>query len=165
VKKREPNREFIDLGQTVGDVLAFIKRDARFNCVDVRVELPGAPITVFGDSVQIEQVLLNLARNAIDSMVESTREEKVLTIKVAPAGQNGVEFSVRDTGVGIPPSMLARVCEPFVSSKSDGLGMGLSICRTIVDAHNGSLEITSDQAWGTLVRVILPNSNDGVNGI
>lgn len=154
-KGRKSAYATIDITQPITDVLSFIQRDARLAGIEVCYARPDDPVLLVADSVQIEQVLLNLARNAIDAMTDIAGTDKSLSIEVI-ARPGEVEIQIRDTGEGIPFDLLDRICEPFVSTKDEGLGMGLSICRTIVESHQGSLELTSEPGSGTLARVILP---------
>ena len=111
-----------------------------------------APILV--DKVQIQQVLVNLVRNAIDAMEASAR--KVLSIRVAESG-GMVEVSVSDTGSGLSPDIADRLFEPFATTKSQGMGIGLSVCRTIIEAHGGRIWAEPGSAGGTTFRFAIPS--------
>ncbi len=156
VKKKPSSRASIDVGHSIDDVLAFISREARLSSVDVDYQPPPEPVEAYADPIEIEQLLLNLARNAIDAMTTSDLIEKTLSIRIERVGEDKVMIEVRDTGDGIPAAVLENACEPFVTTKKDGLGMGLSICQSIVQVHQGSLEIVSNPGVGTSVRVTLP---------
>ena len=105
------------------------------------------------DRIQIQQIIINLLRNAMDAMRDSP--ERRLTIATARAGQFA-EIRVADTGQGLPPEGAARLFEPFVSGKPDGVGIGLSICRSIVDAHQGELLVEPNTPTGATFKVRLP---------
>jgi len=115
--------------------------------------------------VQIQQVLLNLMRNAIEAMEETDRRE--LVISVAGLPDNLVEIAVSDTGAGIAPEINAQLFQPFVTTKSQGMGVGLSISRTIVEAHGGSIAQHPNPGGGTVFSFTLPavtaeEAGDGV---
>jgi two-component system sensor kinase FixL len=109
---------------------------------------------VLADKVQVQQVLLNLMRNAIEAMEESDRRE--LAIATAPAPDNMVEISVADTGGGIAPEISAQLFQPFVTTKRHGMGVGLSISRTIIEAHGGSITQQPNPGGGTVFSLTLP---------
>jgi two-component system sensor kinase FixL len=114
---------------------------------------PNAPL-VLADRIQIQQVLLNLIRNAIEAMQSSPRRELVIGTHAEP--QEGlVEISVCDTGTGIEPEVLERLFQPFVTTKKHGMGVGLSICRTIVESHGGKIWIESEVGQGTTFKFTL----------
>ena len=106
------------------------------------------------DRIQIQQVLLNLVRNAIDAMKQSTRKELTIT-KHAPS-DGMVTVSVSDTGPGIDPEIRAQLFQPFVTTKPEGMGVGLSISRTIIDAHGGKLWVDDNPQGGATFRFSLP---------
>jgi two-component system sensor kinase FixL len=109
---------------------------------------------VLVDKVQVQQVLLNLIRNAVEAMAES--ERRVLTVSSAPAGDGKVEIRVSDTGSGLSPEVAARLFQPFVTSKPQGMGVGLSICRTIVEAQGGQIWASANAGGGTVFHVTIP---------
>jgi two-component system sensor kinase FixL len=115
---------------------------------------PGLP-EAFVDRVQIQQVLLNLIRNAMESMDGCAVRD--LTIE-ASARPDHVRVSMADTGIGVPPEIEARLFQPFVTTKPEGMGIGLSVCRTIVEAHSGRLWMESNPGGGSVFRFTLPTS-------
>ena len=116
---------------------------------------PAAP-SVLVDRVQIQQVLINLIRNAIEAMHDSP--EKRLMIATRSIDSQMVEVSVSDTGPGVPPAVRERMFEAFNSSKDTGMGLGLSICRTIVEAHGGKIGAAERPGGGTVFRFTLMRS-------
>jgi len=120
--------------------------------IDIERELP----PVLGDTVQLQQVLLNLILNALDAMAERQPSERLLVIQAVRNAADNVSVSVRDTGTGIPQERLARVFEPFFTTKGDGMGMGLSICRTIIQAHGGRIHAENNPTQGVTVSFSLP---------
>lgn len=110
-----------------------------------------------GDTVQLQQVLVNLIRNAVEAMEDS--DERILSISTARSDAK-VRIDVEDTGCGIPPDRVQTVFTAFGSSKVDGLGVGLTICRTIVEAHGGQIWVQRTDAKGTRVAIRLPAYSD-----
>jgi signal transduction histidine kinase len=115
-------------------------------------DLPG----IVGDRVQLQQVILNLVVNGLESMSGIAPGLRHLTIRTVQSDTDRVEVSVQDTGPGISAEILDRIYEPFFSTKSDGLGMGLSICRSIAEAHGGRLEASNNPAGGATFVFALP---------
>jgi two-component system sensor kinase FixL len=114
------------------------------------------------DKIQIQQVLLNLMRNAVEAMAGSARRE--LSITTVRAGDM-VEISVADTGPGLPESVRARLFQPFVTTKSSGMGVGLSVCRTIVEAHGGELRVEDGAGGGTVFLFTVPHYPGAASGM
>ena len=119
----------------------------------VRAIDPAAEAAVI-DRVQIEQVLFNLIRNALEAMAGSARQD--LSVTTRPAAPGLVEIAVADTGPGLPQTVRERLFQPFVTTKPAGLGVGLSICRAIVQAHGGNLSAEDNPGGGTVFRLTLP---------
>ena len=111
---------------------------------------------IFGDRVQLQQVVLNLIMNALEAMSEVSEGSRALLISTSEAELGGVLVAVSDSGPGLPPASLARIFEPFYTTKSSGLGMGLSICRSIVEAHGGQLSATPNEPRGAVFCMMLP---------
>jgi two-component system sensor kinase FixL len=126
---------------------------AREQGVRVRQEvLPGVDL-VLADRVQVQQVLVNLFRNALEAM--ETTERRELVVSISPAADSMVEIAVADTGHGIKPEILPKLFEPFVTSKDNGMGVGLSICKTIIELHGGKMWVEPNPAGGTVFRFSL----------
>ena len=122
--------------------------------VELRIAVDRDAGRALVDRIQIEQVLVNLVRNAAEAMQDA--ETRRLTVSVARTREDALVFTVADTGPGLSPEMLARIFEPFVSSKSGGMGIGLSVCRTIVEAHGGRIWAEPGPDGGTAIRFLLP---------
>jgi two-component system sensor kinase FixL len=160
-------RDFITRRETekrVEDVPAMLQDAVRLALTGIsghapKIELqctPSASSACF-NRVQIEQVTFNLVRNAIEAMENSDR--RALTIATSLNSASMVEVSVSDTGSGLSPDIRARLFEPFVTSKPSGLGIGLSICRVIVEAHGGQLQADNNPGGGTVFRFTLPQTS------
>lgn len=158
VARGEVEREPIGLGKLIEESAALALAGTRQHGVRMEVDLDPTVSRVFADRIQIQQVLLNLIRNAIEAMDGCERRE--LIISAAARNSEEVELSVVDTGPGLPADIAERLFEPFVSSKAGGLGVGLSICRTIVEAHEGRLWAEALDEGGSAFRFTLPRADN-----
>ena len=162
VSKGDTERRAESVNKLVEEALALALVGARQSGVRVTLELAPVMPPILADAVQIQQVVLNLVRNAIEAMEEVDRRELVIGTCALP---NMVEVTVADTGPGIAPEMADRLFQPFVSTKKAGMGLGLSICREIVEAHHGRLTSAPRTEGGTVFRVNLPTMRaEGDNG-
>jgi two-component system sensor histidine kinase DctS len=149
VKKREPRRERVAVQQVVDGIRALVELQARQSYVTLQVDIAPDLPPVLADRVLLEQVLLNLTRNAIEAMQDIAPERRLLRIEAAAsAGQ--VSVSVIDNGHGIAPEVAERLFSPFFSTKAEGMGMGLSICRTAIEFHGGTLTHADNPGGGTV---------------
>jgi PAS domain S-box-containing protein len=155
VGKGEVQRQQLNLNDLVTEVMHFVTPETREREVRVQVDLADGLPALEGDAVQIEQVILNLLRNALESMYEDPGERPLLAVSTRRL-DGEVEVAVRDSGAGLHPAVAADVFEPFVTSKIAGLGMGLSICRSIIDAHGGRVWNTPNPDRGVTFRFTLP---------
>jgi C4-dicarboxylate-specific signal transduction histidine kinase len=157
VKKAPPRKEFVDLNAAILEVTALTRSEAVKTGVTVRTQLTGELPRIRCDRVQVQQVMLNLIVNAIQAMRgirEGARELQISIEAVQPEG--GVRVGVRDTGPGLPPESLSRLFEPFYTTKPEGIGMGLPICRTIIEAHGGRLWAIPCEPHGALFQFTIP---------
>lgn len=155
VSKGETQRRIESLNQLVEEALALALVGARQRGVRTSLELDHSLPPVLVDHVQIQQVVLNLVRNAIEAMEEMELRELVVATRTVP-DQQMAEVIVADSGPGIAPELADRLFQPFVTTKKTGMGLGLSICREIVEAHHGRLTTTPGSPRGTVFRMILP---------
>ncbi|HET9653300.1 MAG TPA: PAS domain S-box protein, partial [Usitatibacter sp.] len=138
VRKREPQRVSLDVAALVEDCRPLIALQCRHEGVPVEIESgPGLP-RIEGDPVMLQQVILNLTRNAVEAMARVPQERRRIVL-TARREEGGVRVSVRDFGEGIPDAVADRLFSPFFTTKPEGMGMGLSICRSIAEAHGGRL--------------------------
>jgi signal transduction histidine kinase len=156
IKKAPPRKEVVDLNAAILEVTALTHSEAIKTGVTVGTQLAGELPRVQGDRVQLQQVMLNLIVNAIQSMSgveDGNRELQISTVSIEP---EGVRVAVRDTGQGLRPESLPRLFESFYTTKPNGMGMGLSICRSIIEAHGGRLWATGCEPRGALFQFTIP---------
>ncbi|MBI2383001.1 MAG: PAS domain S-box protein [Gammaproteobacteria bacterium] len=154
LRRHEGVREPLDCNQLVREVARLTEFDLRQSGFRLEQSLATSLPPVMGDRVQIQQVVLNLLRNAYDAMAQGARDD-VVRVETASA-RDAVEIEVSDSGPGIPAEVAERLFEPFFTTKADGIGVGLSICKSIVSAHNGELSYTPNERGGATFRVRLP---------
>jgi signal transduction histidine kinase len=153
-KKDAQNRTSLDINDLIGEALAFMRGDLQRHRIVVQSE-PNAQVPqVRGDPIQLQQVLLNLIANAIDSMAAKDGA-RVLCVKSEVHDGGGLKVSVADTGTGIGSQELERIFNPLFTTKSGGMGMGLSICRSIIEAHDGRLWVTPNKPEGAVFQFTL----------
>jgi signal transduction histidine kinase len=146
----------LNVNDVIRDVMALTREATRARRVILDPRLtPDAP-PVLADRVQLQQVLINLITNAADAMAEVEDRPRLLTINSSCPDGSHVEVAVVDAGAGIDPAHRDHIFDPFFTTKADGMGMGLAICRSIVEACGGRLWATSNVDCGTTVRVALP---------
>jgi len=161
LKKGEVQHQPLDVNEVVLEVLKLVRSDLVNQGVTAHTELaPGLPL-LHGDRVQLQQVLLNLVMNACDAMSGVVRDERQFIIRTKPADGQGVEVAVSDRGRGIPADHIERVFQPFFTTKPHGMGLGLSVCRTILTAHGGKLWAENNPDRGATFHFTLPVSGKG----
>jgi signal transduction histidine kinase len=156
IKKAPPRKEVVDLNAAILEVTALTRSEAVKTGVTVSTQLAAELPRIQCDQVQLQQVMLNLIVNAIQSMSgveDGNRELHISTVSIEP---EGVCVAVRDTGHGLRSESLPRLFEPFYTTKPDGMGMGLSICRSIIEAHGGRLWATGCEPRGALFQFTMP---------
>lgn len=152
----ETERRVESLPRLISEANALALVGTREHGIEVHVRLDPAADKVFVDRIQIQQVLVNLIRNAIDAMVGS--RIRALTIRAAPLADESVQISIEDTGSGISDEIAQQLFQPFVTSKQRGMGIGLSICRTIVEAHGGRIWFEAAARGGTIFHFTIPSA-------
>jgi len=155
--RRAPSRkESVDLNDAIGNVIALVRGELSKNGVTVHTQLAQGLPPVCADRVQLQQVMLNLILNGIEAMVGADAGLRTLVISTESSPSQGLLVTVADTGPGIAPEHRERIFESFYTTKSSGLGIGLSICRSIIDAHGGSLWAEARRPHGAALRFTLP---------
>ena len=145
----------IDLNRTVADGLDLLSTTARKRGVNLTKALSSTALEVRGDSIQLQQVLLNLIINGMDAMSDTNGGPREIVVRTAAIG-DVAEVSVSDSGAGIPPDQIGNVFEPFFTTKQNGMGMGLSIARTIIAAHGGEIPAENRRGGGAAFCFSLP---------
>jgi two-component system, LuxR family, sensor kinase FixL len=158
MSRGENARQPENLAQLIEDVGTLALIDAKELGVTVVFSFHSRDARVIADKTQIQQVCMNLIRNAIEAMQNSDRRE--LTIGTAADDDGRIAVSISDSGPGIPEEVMSQLFTPFVTTKEDGLGIGLSICRGIVEAHDGRIEATQNADGGTTLRFTLHSTTD-----
>jgi C4-dicarboxylate-specific signal transduction histidine kinase len=156
IKKAPCRKDRFDLNNAIDEVIVFARSAITENGVSVRTNLTEDLTPVHGDRVQLQQVVLNLILNAVEAMNSVAEGERELLISTEESQTGGVLVAVRDSGRGIAPEQLERVFEAFYTTKSTGVGMGLSICRSIVNAHGGRLWADVNAPRGAVFQFTLP---------
>jgi two-component system, LuxR family, sensor histidine kinase DctS len=162
VRRREHVREAIRADQIIDAVMPLVRLQARKSATRIDLDWPSPVPRVVCDRTMVEQVLLNLTRNAIQAMEEQPLERRVLLIRVRQIDARWVAFSVIDRGTGIAPEVAARLFTPFFTTRSEGMGLGLSLCRTVIEQHGGALVFDNGpDGVGTEFRFTLPAETPG----
>jgi signal transduction histidine kinase len=160
MKKAPSRKDRVEINGAIREVIELTRSEAVKNGVSVQTELAdGLPLTQ-GDRVQLQQVMLNLIVNAVEATSGVSEGSRELLISTRKAEPSGVRVAVRDTGPGLTPAALEHLFEPFHTSKPNGLGLGLSICRSIIEAHGGRLWASANVPRGAVFQFTLPEHPD-----
>ena len=162
MKRQAPQKEWLQINEAILEVIAIAQHQLHRNDILLETQLAEGLPLVLGDRVQLQQVLLNLIVNGIEAMSGIDTRRRELTIVSAADGPEAVAVEVRDTGMGVDAERAAHLFEPFYTTKSEGLGIGLSISRTIVEAHGGHLSATKNVPHGAVFRFSVPLEEHGV---
>ncbi len=155
VHKDPPKRQIVRVNDAVYKIADLLRSDGREHDASVSFDFADDLPSVAANMLQIQQIILNLAHNGIEAMMNNAPGDRQLIIATTKISDNWVGIDVRDSGSGIPPDMVDEVFEPFFTSKPEGIGMGLSISRSIVEAHGGKLSVISNTPNGTCFRILL----------
>ena len=147
-------KTLVDINKLVSSVLALVVIDLQKHEIELQTQLDDQIPQVLGNQVQLQQVILNLVMNAIEAM--SSMETRVLRIKTELSQSGTVHLSIADTGTGVKPSDVARVFQPMFTTKARGMGMGLSICQSIIENHDGRIWVSPGANGGSIFQFELP---------
>jgi C4-dicarboxylate-specific signal transduction histidine kinase len=150
----------LDINNVVSETVALVQRELISNEVSLRVELALSPSMILGDRVQLQQVIINLVMNGIEAMQSVTNRPRDLVIRSSQDENHEVMVNVTDCGVGISAENAERLFNAFFTTKAGGMGMGLSICHSIIEAHGGRISATNNLPYGTTVQFTLPVNSD-----
>jgi C4-dicarboxylate-specific signal transduction histidine kinase len=156
VKRRPPRREPLDINDVITETVALTRGEMLKNHIALETQLASHLPQVGGDHVQIQQVIMNLVMNAVEAMSTVDEAARWLHLGTAAEPDNSVAVNIRDSGPLLQPECIERFFEAFYSTKSSGMGIGLSICRSIVEAHDGTIWVTANRDHGVTFHVSLP---------
>jgi C4-dicarboxylate-specific signal transduction histidine kinase len=157
IAKTPPRSNLFDLNEAVGDVIALTQNDALKHGVSMQTRLATDLPSVEGDRVQVQQVVLNLIMNAIEAMSTDDHGTRQLWLSTETDATGGVIVAVRDSGPGLDPRSEVRLFNAFYTTKPNGMGMGLAICRSIAEAHGGRLWASANAPRGAVFQLRLPS--------
>jgi C4-dicarboxylate-specific signal transduction histidine kinase len=156
IRKQDIETQSLDVNRVIEDVMSLIEADARSEGIPLHVNAGEGLPKVRADAVQLQQVLLNLTRNSVDAMRGGLGKERGIIIATERSERGGVRIAVTDHGHGVSRQLGENVFHPFVTTKRDGLGVGLAISKTIIQACNGSLTYADNPRGGAIFSVELP---------
>ena len=160
MRKRAMKRGSLDVNELSAEVVRLMETEVQRRNVSLNTEFTAAPATIVGDRVHLQQVLMNLILNGMEAMADMPAAERRLYVRTASNGQRRVEISVTDSGRGIPPEKLPRLFDSFFTTKENGMGLGLAIARSIIDAHQGRIFAENNSDRGATFRFDFPVSDD-----
>lgn len=155
-KRSQSGAKHFDVNGVLMQVFRLVAVQASDSGIQIAESLSDEPLVVRGDPIQLQQVVLNLVMNAMDSIREAARGPRLITGRTTLVDRSTILISIIDSGIGIPPEKLAKVFEPFFTTKNQGMGMGLSIARTIIEIHGGSISASNGHGRGSVFRIQLP---------
>jgi two-component system, LuxR family, sensor kinase FixL len=155
-KKADPQKAPIDINSLIVEVIPLLQHQLRSHGVSLQTEMPPTRLPILGDRIQLQQVVMNLVLNGMEAMASVTDGPRELLIRSSKNGADQVIIAVRDTGVGIDPGNAERLFNPFFTTKPDGTGMGLSICRSIIEVHGGRVWASRNEGRGATFQFSLP---------
>jgi signal transduction histidine kinase len=160
LKRRSLELKSLDLGELLTETVSLAQPDARTRQIQLAVQIPTRLPAVRGDRVHLQQVLLNLILNGMDAMADGVKNGRLMTIFAGTDRNGNIEVSVSDVGAGIPPDKVGHLFEPFFTTKANGMGMGLAISQTIIEAHGGKIWGGNNTTRGAVFKFTLPANNN-----
>jgi C4-dicarboxylate-specific signal transduction histidine kinase len=161
VTKAPQRKERFEINEAIREVIMLAQGELRKNGISVAIALGESLPRVDGDRIQLQQVILNLINNAVQAMSAAEVESRELVIFTSESNRDGIIVAVRDSGPGLDPPNLERIFKPFYTTKPGGLGMGLSICRSIIESHGGRLWASANMPRGTTFQFTIPVQGGG----
>jgi two-component system sensor kinase FixL len=155
-KRRGVITTSVDLRELVEDTIALTRTEAATKHVRLAAQIPAELPDAQGDRVHLQQVLLNLILNGMDALIGVTSARRSVSVRVQETKKGNLQVEVSDQGTGMAPDVAARIFEPFFTTKTNGMGMGLAISQTIIEAHGGDIWVESQAGQGTTFKLILP---------
>ena len=160
LKKSSAHGKKLNINELIQDVIALARGDIEHNNVTIRTELASDLPSVYGDGIQLQQVVLNLILNAVEAMRQVGEGGRQLLVSTTKENSNAVVVAIRDTGIGLPQEQFDNVFEAFYTTKQEGMGMGLTISRSIIEAHGGRLWASSNLPSGAVFQFTLPAAGE-----
>jgi len=161
IKKTPPQMEWLNINEAIRDVVAMTANEIEQNRISFHTKLTGDIPPVLGDRIQLQQVMLNLIINAIEAIAAANGAVRNLLVSSAISESGGILVSIHDTGVGVEPDKLDQLFDAFYTTKVGGMGMGLAICRAIIEAHGGRIWAKQNIPCGAIFQFILPAGGRG----
>jgi len=161
-KKAPPRKDWLNVNEAIQEVIALAHSEVQRNGIALETQLLDEVPVILADRIQLQQVMLNLLMNAIEAMSGSGKGTRELVVRSGPDGSQGVLVSVQDSGPGLDPQSVDRLFDAFYTTKSQGLGMGLAISRSIIEAHGGRLWATANAPHGAVFQFTLPIGGERV---
>ncbi|HKW17079.1 MAG TPA: ATP-binding protein [Terriglobales bacterium] len=155
-RKEEPVKNWVDINEVIQELVGFLRHEATIRHISIRTDLTSSLPAIKADRVQLQQVILNLVMNAMDALSEASNPAKEIVIRSRAQGENEVLVAVEDCGAGINLEVADKVFEPFFTTKPNGIGVGLSISRSIVESHQGRLWASANPTGGAILQFSLP---------
>jgi C4-dicarboxylate-specific signal transduction histidine kinase len=159
-KRSRPQQSEVDIGNAIEEVLSFVRSEIVVHGITLRSDLQAGNRSVYGDRVQLQQVLLNLIMNGIEAMSATADLPRILAVSSEFIATGGMLTTVADTGAGLDPAIADRIFDGFFTTKPNGMGLGLSICRSIVKAHGGQIWASPRAPHGSIFQFILPVAHE-----
>jgi C4-dicarboxylate-specific signal transduction histidine kinase len=159
-RRSRPQQSEVDIDTAIEEVLSFVRSETILHGITLRSDLHAGNRCVYGDRVQLQQVLLNLIMNSIEAMKATADLPRLLTVSSELTAAGGMLMTVEDTGAGLDPAIADRIFDGFCTTKPNGMGMGLSICRSIIEAHGGQIWASPCAPHGAIFQFLLPALNE-----
>jgi C4-dicarboxylate-specific signal transduction histidine kinase len=156
VKKEEPVHESFDINAVVEASIHLLDSESMAQDISVVKDLKSGISALYGDPVQIQQVIINLLKNAMDAMKDRPKDSRCVFLSTRAHRDKGVAVTVTDTGPGLTTDQIETVFDPFYTTKTEGLGLGLSVCRSIIQAHDGQIRVENSPDGGAMFTFWIP---------